>query len=97
MAIIIISVAQVFKLNNSGNYENDYSEYFADFLNTTVIGEIEIDTSSLNEDLKIDAIQNLYYLTGRTNFNKKIFQRSLKLNKIDEKLAEVKLIPYSYF
>jgi hypothetical protein len=70
MAIRIILVAQFFKPNNRGNYEIDDSEYFANFLNTTLIDEIEIDTSSLNEDfvedLNIDEIQSLYYLTGRT-------------------------------
>jgi hypothetical protein len=70
MAIRIISMAQFFKPNNRGNYEIDDSEYFANFLNTTLIDKIEIDTSSLNEDfvedLNIDEIQSLYYLTGRT-------------------------------
>jgi hypothetical protein len=46
MAIRIISMAQFFKPNNRGNYEIDDSEYFANFLNTTLIDKIEIDTSS---------------------------------------------------
>jgi hypothetical protein len=86
MALIIISVAQFFKLNNRGNYEIDDSEYFADFLNTTVIDEIEIDTSSLNEDffedLNIDEIQSLYYLTGRSNFNDILVFQDVTWNRV---------------